>query len=313
MTVSNLDTFNLTGNQIVTLALQHINVLAADEIIGPSDLQFGLFHLNMMIKAWQNMGIHLWTQEEACVFLNVGQPSYAIGTDHACLFQGFYNTTIASVIGIGQSIIPVISTLGFLVGDQLGIQLDNGTRFWSTITMVNSLTTVTIASGLTGTAAIGNTVFDYTTTLPRPLKIHNIRRWDLLNQSEIEAQKLTRPEYFNLPQKLQTGLPINWYYDPQLGNGELYIYQPSSDINQVLRITATRAVSDFTNSNNTVDFPNEWTDCIVMNLAVRLSHPYGKAKGQEFDRLLAVAGKLEDAAKVWDIDTRSIQFVPKDY
>lgn len=306
MTTSNTILFNLTTNQILTLALQQINVLGAHDIISASDTAFCLLHLNMMVKAWETIGIHLWTQEEACLFLNAGQFEYHIGTDHACLYEDFYTTTTTDTYASGTNIFNVVSTTGFTVGDPLGIVQDNNIIFWTTISAVNSSTQVTTVGSSTYTASSGAQVYNYTTTLARPLQIHSARKFDVKNNVEIKMQSLSRSDYFNLPVKNQTGEPINYFYDPQIGNGLFYIYQPTNILSYIIRLTATREIQTFVASTNTADFPSEWYDAIIMNLAVRVAPAYGKAKGPEFIQLFNVAQNLQQAAKGWDFEKRAI-------
>lgn len=113
---------------------------------------------------------------------------------------------------------------------------------------------------------------DFTT---RPLKIPDARHVE--DSIETPMFALTRQEYFDLPNKAASGKPTNYYYDPQGGataTGTLYIWPVDSAAN-TLKFTYMRQFEDFDAATDGPDFPQEWEDCLVYNLGVKLGDYYG--------------------------------------
>jgi hypothetical protein len=107
------------------------------------------FALNAMVKGWQETGVHVWTEKEATLFPAVDQVSYAMGgsaTDHVT--ESYAQTQITAIEAAGQTILSVDDTSDMTALDHIGIQLDDGTLFWSTVASKTS-TTVTINDALT--------------------------------------------------------------------------------------------------------------------------------------------------------------------
>lgn len=109
----------------------------------------------------------------------------------------------------------------------------------------------------------------------RPLKITSMRH--VANSIDTPMIPLTRQEYFDQPNKATSGKPSSFYYDPQGGKtatGTLYIWPTDSAVNS-LEFTYLRQFDDFDASANDPDFPQEWLDCLVHNLALKLAPYYG--------------------------------------
>lgn len=127
---------------------------------------------------------------------------------------------------------------------------------------------------------------DFTT---RPLKITSMRHVE--NSIDTPMFPLAREEYFDLPDKAASGKPTNFYYDPQGGataTGTLYIW-PVDDAANTLKFTYMRQFEDFDAGANDPDFPQEWLDCLVYNLAVRIGHHFGTGTDEvklEAERML---------------------------
>ncbi len=308
MATSGSTDFTRTRNQIITDAFQLLNIYGANETITSSDLNFGAARLNAMVKAWQAMGINLWAYEEARIFMTVGQSQYTLGTsgDKSCLASDFVETTLSANEAASQTVLSVTSSTGMTASDVVGIVLDSGSIHWTTIVSVDSATQITITLALVSAAASGAQVFTYTTLLFRPLKIHSVRRHHE-GGTETPMYALSRQEYFDLSNKTGQGVPNEYYYDPQLASGKLYVYQAPNDSSVYLTATVSRAFDDFDDADNTPDFPQEWLDALTYNLCLRIAPAFGKIA--EATTLIApMATALLDAAKSWDNETTSLFF-----
>lgn len=303
--------FQLSAETIIEKAFSKIGVKVAEQALQASEIQDGLDELNIMLKAWQGQGLHLWSKEEGVLFLDKGKTDYLLGAtgDEATDLDDFVGTTTTAALVATDVIIPLVSTAGMTTGDKAGVQLDDGTRHWTTLT-VDSSTQITLAAGVPSGSASGNTVFTFTSLIDRPLRIIGARRKTFGVDSEIEVTPFSRFDYFNQPNKETQGTVVKYYYSPQLGNGRFYVWQTASSVNDFVRITYERPIEDIDDKTNTLDMPVEWTQAIIYNLAARLSDDYD-APAAKVQSVLAKAAVFLDEIMGWDEEPISITFQPE--
>lgn len=82
------------------------------------------------------------------------------------IFDGPIATTLTANAVIGATVLTVESTYGFSDGDPVGVMLDTGVVFHTTLAMAPSGSTLTLSAGLPYTAASGNQVIDETQHIP---------------------------------------------------------------------------------------------------------------------------------------------------
>ena len=131
--------------------------------------------MSAMCKGWQASGIHVWSEEECTLFLQTGQMLYSLGgssTDHACLTSGYVQTALSADAAASATTISVDSVTGIANGYHIGIQVDAGTNFWTTVNGAPSGTTVTLTNAMPSQATQGAFVFSYGTPLMRPLRVY---------------------------------------------------------------------------------------------------------------------------------------------
>lgn len=166
-------------------------------------------------------------------------------------------------------------------GDRIGIELDDGTRFWSSVVSVDSATQVTINQGLPSAAAIGRTVYTYSRGIARPMRILNAQHGENLAATEIRVRQWSREEYFDQPDKDSSGTVVNWYYTPVLGTGELYVWQVASSVNQILRFTYVDVIEIPTSTSDSLDFPSEWNLPLKWAIAAELGPSRGVSESKQ--------------------------------
>ncbi len=276
MATSGSTDFQVTALDIINQAFGKLNVKKQEQALQPAEVQDGLDTLNLMVKAWQGQGLHLWTREEGVLFLDVGKTDYLIGPtgDEATNLDDFVSTTTTTAEAALSTVIEVASTTGMLAADNVGIQLDDATRHWTTIVSVDSSIQITINTGIPSVAALGNSVFTFTNFIERPLRVTSFRRKTFNEDNEIPVESWSRSEYFNQVNKESQGSVVNAYYSPLLGNGRLYVWQTASSVNDFVRFSFERNIEDFDITSNNPDFPIEWAETIIWNLAARLGFDY---------------------------------------
>jgi len=150
----------------------------------------------------------------------------------------------------------------------------------------------------------------------RPMRIVDIYRRETAAVSDIPLTKLSREEYWALPDKDTEGTPVQYYYDQQLTNGVLNVW-PAPDAtfaaNYTLEILYHKPFDDMdVGSTDSFEFPSEWYEAIKYGLAVRLAPEYGIQYNER--RLLhEESAFIKDQVMGWDQEDSSIFFRPSKY
>lgn len=290
MATSSSTNFSLNRDAYLKSILRLIGVATEGYTPSSFEMESAAEVLNMVVKSMQSDGLQLWAQKRATLFLEKDEEAYSLGTtgDHAT--SSYTSTTIRVAAAASATTIEVGSTTGMAASDYIGIVLDNNTLHWTTVSSVTDSDTVVIASGIASAAAVGKKVYFYRTKIYRPLRITEIVRRDGNNDTRLSP--ISRDEYFGLGNKTTSGPPNQFYYDPQIDNGTLYLYPVPSDVDDTIEFIYHRPFEDFDSATDTPDFPQEWYHPIRLETAAVLAHEYGvPSKVKESIRRDAVIAK----------------------
>jgi hypothetical protein len=133
----------------------------------------------------------------------------------------------------------------------------------------------------------------------RPLQLKHAVR--VSGGIDIATEVISRQEYKELPNKTQQGPVVSVCYDPQLTNGVLYVWYTGDTNNTSLICTFADPVDLFDTNDDAPDFPDEWIEPLVYNLAVRGAPIFGRSVPQE---VAAVAG--ESLARMIGFDSEAV-------
>jgi hypothetical protein len=312
MVTSGTSSFAQTRDQIIAAAARKLYAIRAGETMNPRMLQDFATALNSMVKGWQARGLHVWTRQEATLFPQVGQRRYALAldsADHAT--QDYAATTLAADAGSGATTITVDDASDIANGDHIGIVLDDGTLFWTTVNGAPASEVVTLTAALTGAAASDNRVYAYATKIVRPLRVVKARRFDVAVDRETPLpDPLAWADYQDLPNKNQQGTVTQVTYDPSLSTGYLYLWLVPSSVSELINFTWWRPIQDFNAAGDNPDLPQEWIRAITFNLAVDMAPefrvppdvmegPYG---------IGTLADKYLEEVSGFDREAESVQF-----
>jgi hypothetical protein len=308
MTTSNSTDFTITLNEIIKDALIELNIIGSDENPSPEDNLKAQRSLNLMTKRWQAQGYHLWKKKTGTIFLQKDQAIYDLSSigDHAT--ETYIETTISADELSGQTTISVTSSVGMNINDFIGIEESDNSLHWSRIASIPDTTSVVINDALPTGANSGAKVYAYTIRLDQPFNVYSANRE---SESEIDTPMnyLSYQDYFELPDKIRSsGTPVSYNYDRQLNVARIRVWPVPNDVKTLMKITYAAKIQDFDNNDNTSDFPQEWEDALVLNLAVRLAPSFGKANSQSFIELKAQAMEALDLALRFDNEPGSIRF-----
>lgn len=271
-------TFSVSRDDIIQNAMKIICELAPGESPTASETTDCAMFLNMMVKQWQGTadfapGLKMWSRKRGNLLLSTSTNSYSLGpAGHWA--SSLTNTTVKTAYVSGTSLI-VNSITGISTTDNIGIVLDGGDVFWTTVNGAPSGNTITLTTGATGTAAAGNVVYTYTTANQsrRPLQILTAVLRNSSNQ-DTDLTVMTLEDYEGLPAKADsttTGDPTSIYYESQLTNGILYTDVYPSDTTKYIHTVYLSPIEDFNAATDTPDYPQQWYLALSYGLAVLIS------------------------------------------
>ena len=111
------------------------------------------------------------------------------------------------------------------------------------------------------------------TTVPLDILQMRITR----NSTDMEMTRMSREDYYNLPNKTNTGYPTMWMYDRQRDNGTLYVWPAPDTTAGTLKFTYRRRIMDMDAGTDNFDIPQEWYLAVVYGLANQLLPVYGRS------------------------------------
>lgn len=332
-------TFAYNRDQIIRRALRLVGSVTAGEVPGAQEVADASEALNGMISGWQASGIHVWKEKEATLFLQPNQYMYGMGvsagglgggfspgfnigfqtglgfagTSNVCNSLAFFNLqTTNVVIAAGTNVIPLTTTpAAIAVGDNFGVMMSNNQLFWSFIQSIAG-NLVTIVQPLPQTVNGNAQVFDYaplnasssSCAIYRPLRVLNVRR--ILWSSLIETMviPMARLDYRNLPNKNNTGEVTQYFYDPQLTNGQFWAWPNPVDSLSGLNFTYMEPIYDFNTAADYPDFPQEWIRALGWNLAEEIKLEYDVG-GERAQTIAQKAAESLDLVSGWDREPES--------
>ncbi len=290
MAIADTVNFNQTASTLIQDAFIKVGFSTDQQNISNNNYRFAERELNRMLLLWQADDLHLWLKTEAVLFLQQDQYVYEFTNtttgDNASNANDYVETTLTEDVNGADTTVILASVTDMSVNDYIGIILDDGDTFWTTITNINTGTlTVTLDDAIPGSGEVAsenNYVHTYTNKINRPLRILQGRRYSYNGGNEIligdqNGNPIAREDYFSLPNKAQSGTPVQFYYDPQMTTGILYLWPSPSDSNYAFKFTYMRPICTYDELTDTSDLPQEWQAAIVDGLATRLCPTYGQS------------------------------------
>lgn len=305
MALSGSKDYSVTRAQIIESALRKIGDYDQGESVPGDEASAAALSLNLMVKEWVARGIDLWLRDEITLFLQPNQQSYAMGTDHST--ASYVETTLSAAEASGQTVISVTSSTGMTAGDNVGIKMDDDTIHWTTIVSVDSSVQITITDATDDDAASGNKVYAYTTKAGRPTKLVYAYRRDV-NNFDTEVSLIGEKDYRSQSNKSSEGPPVEAWYQPTMTTGTLYVWPVDGGANwDKLILIAQYYPDDFDAASNNPQFPIEWANTIVWNLAAELASEYGVPE-REQGRLWRIAEHKLNELLDYDVENASVEF-----
>jgi hypothetical protein len=146
----------------------------------------------------------------------------------------------------------------------------------------------------------------------KPLKV--IQGWyrniQVTPSVDTPLQLLSKQEYNILGSKKSTGVSNSIFYDVKQDNGLLYVYltpDAYSAANLEIHIVCQMPMNDLNRGYDVPDFPNEWMNTLVWNLADQLAIEYSVPANHRAE--IATRAKVyRDELADWDVEPTSTFF-----
>lgn len=295
-----------TAGDLIREALRAATISGIALQVDPADFATAHSALNDILGNLQTKQIHIWSESEALLPLNPNQQTYSLSDDP---FFSSYAATTASAALAGATSISVVSTIGMSATDKIGIELSDGTRQWSVIDSVDSLTGLVMIEALTADVPEGATVYTYAAPEDQPVRITSVRYADSLDADEISTTQVSRDEYYNQPTKSATGAVNTWYFSRQLQNGLLSIWPVADSCRRLLRFTFIRPQYIPEDQTDDMQVPPEWYLPLKWLLAADLALTYGVDPNKQMVMEQKAQQYMRDALES-DSDFSGFQFHP---
>jgi hypothetical protein len=297
MATSGSYNYSVTAADIIEAALEDIGVLIGGQSVSGPDSVTSLRTLNFIVKQWQGTadmakGLKVWTRQRVTMFLAKGQQRYLIGpasTDARATTQ-YGRTTLSADEAAGQTSLSITSntdattypgtTVTMTSGDHIGIELDDGTLQWTTITGTPT-TTANVVDALTSAASSGNTVYWFTTRAQRfPVMEYAYLREPDATDSVLHVYRDVQ-EYEALTDKHADGDPIALLVEPQRLTTAITLDSQPDDVTKVVNMTVLYPAEDYDATTDDIAYPQEFFAALEWELAFRLAPKFEKPWTQE--------------------------------
>jgi hypothetical protein len=323
MASSNSYNFTVNRDNLITDALLYISAIGEGETPSAAATTEAARILNMLVKHRATAGMPAWALKRG--FLLPTTEVSSVNTNEHVVVE-YVTTTLSADEADAQTVLSVTDSTGMTAGDQVGIEIDDGTMHWTTIVSVDSSTQITITTAIDAAASSGSRLYSYTAStdrVQRPLRIINANILEVSGGASWEITIEERQDYFNLGNRTTEGTPNRIYYDPRLGSstaspddtdewfGTIFIYPRFNSGDHVIEFTYQRPFQDFDTSTDSPDFPQEFYLSIVIELAALLGPKYG-VELKERTALFAEAKFYRDEALETIYEEGSVFLQPED-
>lgn len=325
--------YTKTAGDLIRDALRAANISGIALQVDETDFEQGRVALNDILAWLQTKQIHLWSETEAFLPLNPNQKRYSFPGDHCFTDYVCTETTAANngpailaldgetllelddgaLLVFDDSRIRVETVTGMTVGDFVGIELPNGTRWWDTIAQIDTAelwfqTVNDLPSFINDDASI----YAYTTAIDQPVRILDARYAWNCEQDDTPTIQLARKDYFDQPSKGTNGNVNSWYYDRQLSVGYLHVWPTAHRATEVLKFTFIKPQYIPEDQSENIQVPPEWFLPLKNKLAAELGVTYAIDPNKLMILEQKAATYIEDALGT-DDEFSSFLFYPERY
>ena len=316
MSTSGSTDFSVTTEDIITEALELLGVLGEGEAPTADQITSSQRTLNMMAKTWQADGLNLFAVQRATLNLIDGQEVYNLGNTSSSsklVLESLSGFLLADTLSGASSLViaqdpdqPILDTeAGAYTNWFATVTFADGTTQDTPITTSGEyapgILIVVIGDGTTDDL-LEDSVVVLSRVSARPMSIIETYYRASSTDNFIPCKISSRKEYNELSRRDTSGSVSQVYYDPQIGDGNLYVWPTGNGgTAQELQVIIQRTLDDFDTSSDTPDWPQEWFTPLAFNLARMLAPKYGTPQ-MDYARIMQQARELYETARGFDTE-----------
>lgn len=283
--------FSLTASQLIDRVAKNLGVLEAGGTINSNDQTDILQTLNVVAKEFSGTidgapGMKTHTRQRVTLFLAKGQQTYLIGPSDTRATTAYGRTTLSAAEALGQTALSITSnqdsttfpgtTASMTVSDLVGIELDDGTIHWSTISGATT-TLLTIADSLASAAASGNYVWWFTSRAQRFVDIASaVLRDENLNDTPLDVYIDAREYDQGVTSKYADGTPTAILVEPLRTTTRITLNNQPTDVTDQIVMTVLYPTEDYDSTSNDIAFPQEWVGYLEWEVTMRSCPMFAK-------------------------------------
>lgn len=297
--------FTVARSDIIPAALRKLGVLAEGQSPSTNQTTYASLALNIMLKAFMADGLPLWYVKTGYIYPIHGTNTIGLaGTSGGHFSEELVITKLTADAAAAATTLTVSTTAATDVqgttanSDNIGIELDDGTIHWTTISSGGGTTAPVIASGLASAATSGNRVYAYTAKAQRPEAVLDVWRVDAAAGTRTEVRRVPIQQVQGMSNQYSEGSVTMWSYAetttavPGTDQGTFRFWPRMQDGDEYLEIRFQHPFDDMDADANNLAFPAAWYEAIVYGLALRLADEY-----QVSDSVYKRIGGAAQAAK----------------
>lgn len=307
MATSGSYNFSMTAADIIQAAYEDLGAIPVGGTVSSSQSAMALKRLNILVKQLQGdvdmaRGVKVWTRQRITLFLAKGQQTYLVGpaaTDALATTQAGF-TTLSANEAAGQTTLSITSntdtttypgtTVTMTASDIIGIELNDGTIQWTTISGTPS-TTADVAVALTGAASSGNKVYWFTYRAQRfPILEAAVLRNSDRSDRPLDVYNDIRTYELGNSDKYADGSPTCILIEPLRIATRVTLDSQPTDVTEQIILTALYPAEDYDATTDDIAFPQEAYGMLSWELAFLIAPSIGRwTPEMESNRQRAVA------------------------
>lgn len=284
--------FGQTATQLIQAAYEDVGVVPPGVAASAAEIALALSRLNTIVKQYQGTadgapGLKVHTRQRISLMLAKGQQTYLIGpaaTDARSTLQ-LGRTTISADEASGQTVLSITSntdttsypgtTITMTASDFIGIELNDGTIYWSTISGTPAAT-ATVAVAITGAASAGNYVWWFTARAQKfPVIESAVLRDENFNDTPLAVYREARQYDQGVVAKQADGDPTALLVEPLRLNTRVTLNSQPTDVTKQIVLTVFYPSEDYDAVGDDIAFPQEALEFLRLELMFKLGGPTG--------------------------------------
>lgn len=286
--------FSLTAAQVIAAAYEDLGMIPPGGTVASADSVMALSRLNLIVKQYQGKsdsspGIKIHTRQRITMLLAKGQQTYLIGpaSGDARASTAVGRTTISANEAAGQTVLSVNATsdttsypgttLTMTASDFIGIQQNDGTIFWTTVSSISAGVSVTVGTGLDVAANSGNSVYWFTSRAQRFVTIESaVLRTSDLDDSALDIYTQSEEYDQGVASKYAPGSPVAMLVEPLRAQTRITLNSQPTDVTETIVLTVLYPSEDYDATTNDIAYPQEALRFLSWELAFALAPSVGR-------------------------------------